>query len=130
MMASQFYAGLVETSHTNILAITAGGRGQSSNCMLQIQVNHPFDWNLERSQNTAMENQSQRSQSMEIIGAIKNTKERVKDDHACQLRSESDSKSHGEHLSVMYDCGAAVSVAALSFAPHVNLMPISGDQKP
>eukprot|EP00971_Amphidinium_carterae_P116728 2312072-Amphidinium_carterae.1 len=29
----------------------------------------------------------------------------------------------------MYDCGAAVSVAPLSFAPHVNLLPLNGDQK-
>eukprot|EP00971_Amphidinium_carterae_P061193 1211555-Amphidinium_carterae.1 len=29
----------------------------------------------------------------------------------------------------MYDCGAAISVAPPSFAPHVNLQPISGDQK-
>eukprot|EP00971_Amphidinium_carterae_P000453 9369-Amphidinium_carterae.1 len=30
---------------------------------------------------------------------------------------------------MMYDCGAAASIAPPSFAPHINLLPSNGDQK-
>eukprot|EP00971_Amphidinium_carterae_P293392 5824873-Amphidinium_carterae.1 len=46
-----------------------------------------------------------------------------------EIISQSDVRRCGQKWSLMYDSGAAVSVAPPSFAPHVPLQPIRGDQK-
>eukprot|EP00971_Amphidinium_carterae_P044328 871766-Amphidinium_carterae.1 len=55
---------------------------------------------------------------------------KVKEDSCCRIIRQSDVRRCGQKWSLMYDSGTAVSVAApLSFAPHVPLQPIRGDQK-
>eukprot|EP00971_Amphidinium_carterae_P348930 6490748-Amphidinium_carterae.2 len=65
----------------------------------------------------------------EIIGAIMDIHNRVKGGSCCKIISPSDVRRCGKKWSLMYDSGAAVSVAPLSFAPHVPLQPVRGDQK-
>eukprot|EP00971_Amphidinium_carterae_P170123 3370858-Amphidinium_carterae.1 len=50
---------------------------------------------------------------------------KVKEDSCCRIMSQ----RCGQKWSLMYDSGAAVSVAPPSFAPPVPLQPIRGDQK-
>eukprot|EP00971_Amphidinium_carterae_P086799 1717515-Amphidinium_carterae.1 len=58
---------------------------------------------------------------------------KVEEDSCCRITSQSDVRRCGQKWSLMYDSGpisgAAVSVAPLSFAPHVPLQTISGGQK-
>eukprot|EP00971_Amphidinium_carterae_P049700 979673-Amphidinium_carterae.1 len=65
----------------------------------------------------------------EIIGAIMDIHNKVKEDNCCRIISQSDVSKCGQKGSLMYDSGAAVSIAPLSFAPHVPLQPMRGDQK-
>eukprot|EP00971_Amphidinium_carterae_P114772 2273452-Amphidinium_carterae.1 len=66
---------------------------------------------------------------IEIIGTIMDIHNRVKEDSCCKIISQSDVKRCGQKWTLMYDSGAAMSVVPLSFAPHVPLQPIRGDQK-
>eukprot|EP00971_Amphidinium_carterae_P172684 3423249-Amphidinium_carterae.1 len=54
---------------------------------------------------------------------------KVKEDNCCNIINQSDVRRCGQKWSLTYDSGAAVSVAPPSFAPHVPLRPIRGDQK-
>eukprot|EP00971_Amphidinium_carterae_P264665 5249960-Amphidinium_carterae.5 len=55
--------------------------------------------------------------------------QRIEDDSCCRNISQGDVRRCGQKWSLMYDSGAAVSVAPLSFAPHVPLQTITGGQK-
>eukprot|EP00971_Amphidinium_carterae_P059904 1184947-Amphidinium_carterae.3 len=64
-----------------------------------------------------------------IIGAIMDTHNRVKEDNCCNIIGQNDVQRCGQKWPLMYASGAAVSVGPLSFALHVPLQPIRGDQK-
>eukprot|EP00971_Amphidinium_carterae_P021482 423625-Amphidinium_carterae.2 len=65
----------------------------------------------------------------DVIGAIMDINQRSEDDSCCKIISQSDVRRCGQKWSPVYDSGAAVSVAPLSFAPHVPLQTIRGSQK-